>query len=122
MKKIDSHQTIELDSSAMFVYIRTMPHAEISAGSLERMKKFLQTGPNLPKLSGETKYWDLDRDRFIFEMDIPGVFAEGDVPSGANRRIAMQLVKDPREFIWCKNNYKRYNHTTTVQCAACVIL
>jgi thioredoxin reductase (NADPH) len=30
----------------------------------------------------------LDRDPFLFETHIPGVFAAGDVRSGANRRVA----------------------------------
>lgn len=30
----------------------------------------------------------IDRDPFMFETNIPGVFAAGDVRSGANRRVA----------------------------------
>jgi len=32
--------------------------------------------------------WPLERDPLMFETSVPGVFAAGDVRSGANRRIA----------------------------------
>jgi thioredoxin reductase (NADPH) len=32
--------------------------------------------------------WTLDRDPFMFETNVPGIFAAGDVRSGANRRVA----------------------------------
>ena len=32
--------------------------------------------------------WNLERDPFLFETNVPGVFAAGDVRSGANRRVA----------------------------------
>jgi thioredoxin reductase (NADPH) len=32
--------------------------------------------------------WPLERDPLLFETSVPGVFAVGDVRSGANRRVA----------------------------------
>jgi len=34
------------------------------------------------------KPWGLDRDPLMFETNVPGVFAAGDVRANANRRIA----------------------------------
>jgi thioredoxin reductase (NADPH) len=49
---------------------------------------FILTGPDLPRLNGHPRGWNLDRDPFLFETNIPGVFAAGDVRAGANRRVA----------------------------------
>jgi thioredoxin reductase (NADPH) len=39
-------------------------------------------------VDGRPTGWTLDRNPFIFESSVPGVFAVGDVRSGANRRVA----------------------------------
>jgi len=39
-------------------------------------------------LNGRPRGWNLDRDPMLFETNIPGIFAAGDVRSGANRRVA----------------------------------
>lgn len=77
-----------LDVSAMFIFIGAAPRSEMVADVLERDEKgFIRTG-----LDSETgrkpKGWPLERDPFMFETNVPGVFAAGDVRSGANRRVA----------------------------------
>jgi thioredoxin reductase (NADPH) len=32
--------------------------------------------------------WNLDRDPYIYETNVPGVFAAGDVRSGSGKRVA----------------------------------
>jgi thioredoxin reductase (NADPH) len=51
-------------------------------------KGFILTGPDLPRDEKGVKGWTLDRDPFLFETNVPGIFAAGDVRSGANRRVA----------------------------------
>jgi len=72
------------------IFIGTAPHAEMVEGFVSRDEKgFILTGLELPKsTSGKPIEWMLDRDPFLFETNIPGVFAVGDVRSGANRRVA----------------------------------
>jgi thioredoxin reductase (NADPH) len=78
-----------LDFDAMFIFIGAQPHAEMVEGFVPRDEKgFILTGPDLPKLGNKPKGWNLDRDPFLFETNVPGVFAVGDVRSGANRRVA----------------------------------
>ncbi len=92
LKNIDTDEVTEISSSAMFIFIGTKPHSEMFDGILEKDEKgFILTGSDLPKLNGRPKGWNLDRDPFIFETNIPGVFAVGDVRSGANRRVAMAV-------------------------------
>ena len=42
----------------------------------------------VPQEHGRPRGWTLERLPFMFETSIPGVFAAGDVRSGANRRVA----------------------------------
>ncbi len=88
VKKCNSGEEIELEMSAMFIYIGTYPHAEMADGFLQRDENgFILTGP-LPKIGNKPKDWTLDRDPFLLETNVPGVFAIGDVRSGASRRVA----------------------------------
>jgi thioredoxin reductase (NADPH) len=75
-----------LDATALFIFIGVAPHTETFAGFVELDEKgFVLTGPDLPR--GKMA-WPLERDPLMFETSVPGVFAAGDVRSGANRRIA----------------------------------
>jgi thioredoxin reductase (NADPH) len=78
-----------LDAAAMFIFIGTAPRTDAFADTLERDEKgFIQTGPELPRVAGRPRGWTLERDPFMFETNIPGVFAAGDVRAAANRRVA----------------------------------
>jgi thioredoxin reductase (NADPH) len=84
-----SGEVTELPMSAMFIFIGAAPHAGMVDGFVERDDKgFILTGPDLPKVGGKPRGWQLERDPFLFETNVPGVFAVGDVRSGANRRVA----------------------------------
>lgn len=83
---IDSGEAHTLDASALFIFIGVAPHTKTFAGAVELDEKgFIITGPDLRR---STRGWSLDRDPLMFETSMPGVFAVGDVRSGANRRIA----------------------------------
>jgi thioredoxin reductase (NADPH) len=89
LKNLDTAEECTLDSSAMFICIGTAPHSDMVAGLLERNEKgFILTGPDLPRVNGKPHGWTLERDPFLFETNVPGIFAAGDVRAGANRRVA----------------------------------
>ena len=46
------------------------------------------TGPDLPRTDGRPRGWTLDRDPFLLETSVPGVFAAGDVRAGSSKRVA----------------------------------
>ncbi len=89
IRHIDSGEATALEVSAVFIFIGTRPRSEMFAGLLELDENgFFLTGPDLPRSNGRPRGWSLDRDPLLFETSMPGVFAAGDVRSGANRRVA----------------------------------
>jgi thioredoxin reductase (NADPH) len=89
VRNIDTGDDTKLDAAAMFICIGTAPHSDFVAEMLDRDDKgFIVTGLDLPRANGKPRNWNLDRDPLLFETSIPGIFAAGDVRSGANRRVA----------------------------------
>jgi thioredoxin reductase (NADPH) len=89
VRSIESGEQRTLPCVALFVFIGVQPHTDAFAGVLERDEAgFIITGADLPKEHGRPRGWTLERDPFMFETSIPGVFAAGDVRAGANRRVA----------------------------------
>jgi thioredoxin reductase (NADPH) len=75
--------------SGMFIFIGAAPRSDLVADLVSRDEKgFILTGPDLPREERRPRGWTLDRDPFLFETSVPGVFAAGDVRAGANRRVA----------------------------------
>jgi thioredoxin reductase (NADPH) len=79
----------ERDARALFVFIGAEPHTQWLEGTLTRNEKgFLITGANLLKDGRKPAGWKLQRDPYLLETNIPGVFAVGDARDGAVRRVA----------------------------------
>ncbi len=89
VKATEENDRRTIPSSAMFIFIGVQPHTDAFAGIVERDESgFVITGADLPKEHGKPRGWTLERDPFMFETNIPGVFAAGDVRANANRRVA----------------------------------
>jgi thioredoxin reductase (NADPH) len=96
-----------IPSQAMFIFIGVKPHAEAFAGTLVLDDQgFVVTGADLPVENGRPRGWLLPRPPFAFETSVPGVFAAGDVRSGANRRVAA-AVGEGSAAIYSVHRYLR---------------
>jgi thioredoxin reductase (NADPH) len=79
----------DLDTSAVFIFIGALPRTEMLIGVIETDEKgYILTGPDLPRTDNKVNGWNLDRDPFLLETNVPGVFAAGDVRAGSSKRVA----------------------------------
>ena len=76
--------------SSIFIFIGAQPRTDWLAGIIERDRNgFILTGPDLmPDRNSRPRGWTVDRDPFLLETNIPGVFAAGDVRLGSIKRVA----------------------------------
>jgi thioredoxin reductase (NADPH) len=74
---------------SMFIFIGALPQTDWLAGMVERDERgFLLTGPDLIVDGQRPKGWTLERDPFLLETNVPGIFAVGDVRHGSVKRVA----------------------------------
>jgi len=85
----DTNTVERVPASAMFIYIGALPRTDWLEGTLERDELgFILAGPYLRKDGKRTEGWTLDRDPFLLESSVPGVFVVGDVRHGSIKRVA----------------------------------
>src|ERR1700693_1294056 len=85
----DTNKIERVPASAMFIFIGALPRTDFLAGVVERDERgFLLTGPDLIRDGQRAKGWTLDRDPFLLETNVPGIFAVGDVRYGSVKRVA----------------------------------
>ncbi len=89
IKNNDTGETETIPAAALFIFIGARPHSEFVADIVERNQAgFILTGPDLIHDGRRPKNWRLNRDPFLLETSVPGIFAVGDIRQGAIRRVA----------------------------------
>ena len=85
----DTNKIERVPATAMFIFIGALPRTDWLAGVVERDERgFILTGPDLIRDGQRPKGWNLDRDPFLLETNVPGLFAVGDVRHGSVKRVA----------------------------------
>jgi thioredoxin reductase (NADPH) len=85
----DSGKIERVPATSMFIFIGALPRTDWMAGLVERDERgFLLTGPDLIRDGQRPKGWSLDRDPFLLETNVPGIFSVGDVRHGSIKRVA----------------------------------
>jgi thioredoxin reductase (NADPH) len=85
----DTNKVERVPASSMFIFIGAQPRTDWLGTLVERDERgFLLTGPDLIRDGQRPKGWPLDRDPFLLETNVPGLFAVGDVRHGSVKRVA----------------------------------
>jgi thioredoxin reductase (NADPH) len=85
----DTDKVERVPASAMFIYIGALPRTDWLGKTVVRDDRgFVMAGPDLMKDGKHPPGWNLDRDPFLLESSVPGVFVVGDVRHGSIKRVA----------------------------------
>lgn len=89
LKNIVTGEEKGVPCNALFVFIGAKPYTDwLGDLVIKDEKGFIITGRDLNHLPTFKKHWKLNRDPFMLETSCPGIFAAGDVRSGAMNRVA----------------------------------
>ena len=82
-------QPIKKPTSALFIFIGASPATDWLGDTVGRdAKGFVYTGPDTLQDGKLPEGWTLERDPFLLETNVPGIFASGDVRHGSVKRVA----------------------------------
>ena len=85
----DTGEVRQESTPAMFVFIGAQPHTGMLGDLVAKSSAgFILTGPDISTNGSRPAGWKLNRDPYLMETSVPGIFATGDVRHGVIRRVA----------------------------------
>lgn len=107
VKNTSTDQMQTFEAAAMFVFIGVRPQSQLVADLVKCSDKgYVYTGPDLMVDKKPPQGWHLERDPFLLETSIPGIFAAGDVRFGTNHRVASAVGEGAIAFALMKEYLK----------------
>ena len=89
IKNINTGEIYTEDAAALYIFIGAKPFTDwLDEEIITNEKGFIETGRDLQHYDTFKKIWKLERDPYLLETSCPGIFAAGDVRSGAMNRVA----------------------------------
>jgi Thioredoxin reductase len=89
LKCITDDSTKLEDADALFIFIGTSPRSDwLPPDVLKDEKGFVLTGRDLMAMDEHRRTWKEKREPLLLETSVPGLFAAGDLRSGAMNRVA----------------------------------
>ena len=90
LKNTEDDSTQEIEADALFIFIGARPRTEwLERGQVMTDERgFVITGRDLLANEKRARSWSLTRNPYLLETCQPGIFAAGDVRSGAMNRVA----------------------------------
>ena len=86
---LQTDQVETVPASALFIFIGAMPRTSWLQGVVERDERgFILTGLDTMRGGKRPKGWTLNRDPFLLETSVPGIFAVGDARHQSVKRVA----------------------------------
>ena len=78
-----------VDATSLFIFIGARPETDWLDGVVERDERgFVLAGADLKRRQERPRGWHLDRDPYLLESSVPGIFVAGDVRHNSVKRVA----------------------------------
>jgi thioredoxin reductase (NADPH) len=90
VENLETKETYEVPADAVFIFIGARPYTDwLDKGNILRDRRgFIVTGTETLQDESVRRTWKQKRNPFLLETCQPGIFAAGDVRSGAMNRVA----------------------------------